>query len=509
MEGVSAVPTVQRRAVRSRLATWHTVVVAGTALCAAYGMAARALFPTADEMFDRALHLGTSAGDEGWLHAARIWAVFDGQWLPEDVWHTQAVAFVPNALTYLVFRVLGPSELAVRLLPVALGIATVTLAWLYATRAWGHLAGVLTLCFLTPLVPLIGFSRVGMVEPFLVFFVMLLYWLAPRYRRHPIGMCCVGLLCAVAWATKSSVIVWLVPFVGVLVLDGLWRIVRGQRVALRELLLLLCGTASGMMAWLLWLARDPQGVALWHFFVSIRVGLGESSVFWRLVHLITGTDDRTLIVAPVLCVSFLVAAGYLVTHPRHSADFATALLAITLIGTVALHVGLGLDDSGRRVLLLWLPLGLLTARGLSLLLARAPRWRHGRTVTAGVGLLVATHVVQQMTLAIPLLAHPAYTYAAAETRMAQLIPRGQVVLGNGAAAIDWSGGIYPLYWTGVGGIGYIGSQTDLRNALARYHVRYRIVQVVPGDRPAGQVLLRWRGRESRPAVWDWVLLRMP
>jgi hypothetical protein len=154
--------------------------------------------------------------DEGWYGNAAIRARLFGNWyVPGDFNPAPAVPVWP-ALEWLLFGITGVSVVAARALAVCFFLADLGLAYLLLrtrTARWAALLGV-TLAVTSPF--LCGFSRLAILEPMLMCFLLAALNLAVRLpgMKHPVlGSVVIGLLFTLMLLSKTSA-AFLLPALG-------------------------------------------------------------------------------------------------------------------------------------------------------------------------------------------------------------------------------------------------------------------------------------------------------
>lgn len=173
------------------------------------GAGLRFVYPEADPM--PYFCMGTRAGDEGWQHEARNKFLWGEYHLPNDEWRTSLVTAPSNWLTYLSFRCFGLSTESLRLAPRLLGILTVVLMAITAWTAWGRTAGLSCMLTSTVALPLVAYSRVAMIEGFLLpASVLLLLLTVLQLKGRQLGFL-IGLAAALCFAIKASAVLLILP----------------------------------------------------------------------------------------------------------------------------------------------------------------------------------------------------------------------------------------------------------------------------------------------------------
>lgn len=226
--------------------------------------------------------------DEGWYASAAVRYHLTGHWfLPGDFNPAVALPVWPALLAFT-FHFTGVSLAAARSLNLAiLGLNLLLACLLVRSQAprWTALLAV-TLLVANPF--LYAFSRLALLEPLLIAF-LLLSWLAalrlPRSRRQPLLLAAIGVLCCLAVLTKTTAI-FVLP-------STVWLIAHACRFRLRASLQSLSITAiAALLPWSLWyflFVRPHYPVDYQYFFSANQwprpsSAFGWLQAFWYAFH---------------------------------------------------------------------------------------------------------------------------------------------------------------------------------------------------------------------------------
>jgi 4-amino-4-deoxy-L-arabinose transferase-like glycosyltransferase len=174
--------------------------------------------------------------DEGWwAHNTRN-ALFFGQWRLDNYNPGLYSASLYNYLLYFFLKMLGPSFVALRLLPALTGWLTVVLLFFWVRRASNTRTAIMAALLLGFSNLHILYSRTGFVESSLGFFLVLTLWLWALRQKHYLLSIAAGSAFALMILTKVTAI-YMTPGFALL---SICEMIRG-RVSRREALLFICG----------------------------------------------------------------------------------------------------------------------------------------------------------------------------------------------------------------------------------------------------------------------------
>jgi hypothetical protein len=179
--------------------------------------------------------------DEGWYGNAAIRAHLFGNWYtPLDFNPAPAVPVWPF-LEWIVFSFTGVSIVAARALSVSFFFLELILGYLFLRTRGSHWMALLAITLAVTSPFLYSFSRLAILEPMLVTFLLAGLNLAlrlPRFRRPMLISALIGLLFTLMLLTKTTA-VFLLPALGWAIIASLWP---DWRKAIR------CAAAAGLGA---------------------------------------------------------------------------------------------------------------------------------------------------------------------------------------------------------------------------------------------------------------------
>ncbi len=299
------------------------------------------------------------------------------------------------ALVMSVGRKLGLGESGQRLIPIALGVATVLLLAHWTATHFGRRAGLLA-GWLAAVSPLgIRYSQELRPYPYLLFFAVLTLVAVDRLMQRP-GLLSTGLCGAAMVGGLYSHILYPLVWVAVTIVfvARLRHASPGDRARLPRAAALLGGAAAvSLAAYVPWavaslrtIASRPAagGVAVWTWH-----SLGER---WEFLTVAARAGDRLSLGGLLVLVAVLVGCLRAV---RSAAG--VAALATVLLGTAGVELVLaaaGHWSNGRYDLLAWPFLLVLAALGLDRLFALGPRHLPALTALLAIS-LVSLHGVAE------------------------------------------------------------------------------------------------------------------
>lgn len=384
--------------------------------------------------------------DEGWYGNAAIRAHLFGHWyVPGDFNPAVAVPVLP-ALEWILFSFSGVTIQAARALVVCFFVLDLALAWLLlrANRSpssprslWMALLA-LTLAVTSPF--LYSFSRLAILEPLLIAFLLIALNLAVRLgraRRPVLTAAAIGLVFTLMLLTKTTA-VFLLPAVAWAIAATLWP---HRRQALRCLAAAAGACAVSFACWLALVVH----AGLWNdftYFFFINRYVRPNTIYWPLISLwwalhgvmwadrvlmpLAGAVVLALVLArrqlwasslvrdPVFVSSVLAAAGYLLFmteqyHPQPRYYTVVALFSFLPLALAAEALLRSQPDSNTA----------------------APRANWPRL--AGVALIAACAVTSAVNgiHTLRYAAHPEYTWVTAAADLTRYIddhPNGNRIL---------------------------------------------------------------------------------
>ena len=333
--------------------------------------------------------IGTTPADEPWLHAARNKALWGSYSVPNDQWHPEMVSRPAQWLTGLIFSVQGVSTASLRLAPQLLGGLTAILTGLLAWRVGGRQAGLVALLLSSIAFPLVFFSRVAMLEGYLVpVVVLLLLAIQLKLEGKPVGIL-IGAAAVLCFAVKASAVLFLVPiFLALLVVvlatrhSGQGVLARLRNVGAPGILVGGVGAAA-----ILYVMVIRGNEAEWWFssFKSYahRATLSPLELAFKFILLPTHSEAIMVAMGPLAALAAIEGVRGLCSLKHRVCDAATGeipdmreqwrifLSAATILSIIFL---LFMDTSGRRLLHL-VPMMILLASALTTSSREAGRWQ--------------------------------------------------------------------------------------------------------------------------------------
>jgi 4-amino-4-deoxy-L-arabinose transferase-like glycosyltransferase len=323
----SSVAAASHSAGRSGLRAWRAslLLVLGCAL------ALRLLWLDADAATTLTWS-GAPFTDEGlYSHAARNRVLF-GTW-SSDEWDNRLVSPLFDGLAFVVFSLFGVGFVQLRLINVVFAMVALLLFWDLLRRDWGPRWAVLGGALWSLDYFWFQISRLGLLEPGMVAWLVAAAWCWRRSLDRGAGWAfgC-GVCAAIAFVWKSLALLWLpVPLLALLLLDrslGRWRLLAGY----------LAGVAAILALYgLLWYLPQRAELAAYNqFYAADRV---PSSLREAMVLLLRNLRSRYIWgQTPVLLVAALLgAAKALVSAWRRPIRPVVALaLAWTICGSALL-----------------------------------------------------------------------------------------------------------------------------------------------------------------------------
>jgi 4-amino-4-deoxy-L-arabinose transferase-like glycosyltransferase len=171
---------------RTQLVTksvWCLWIAAIAALLALHAVHLRADFPNNSPWMDYSKYT-----DEGWYGKAAIEHYVGGSWYVHGDFNPSIALPVLPALEWIVFRFTGVSLVAARLLILAVFAANLVLAYRIVRTQAPRWAAMLAVTLLSANAFLYAFSRLAILEPLLIFFLLAAWLLALRLPRAANGM---------------------------------------------------------------------------------------------------------------------------------------------------------------------------------------------------------------------------------------------------------------------------------------------------------------------------------
>jgi 4-amino-4-deoxy-L-arabinose transferase-like glycosyltransferase len=306
---------------------WIVAIVAAVVLHAVH---LRADFPNNSPWMDYSKYT-----DEGWYGKAAIEHYVVGSWYVRGDFNPSVALPVLPALEWIVFHFTGVSLVSARLL--VLGIFAVNLLLAYAivrtqTARW---AALLAVTLLATNAFLFAFSRLAILEPLLVLFLLGSWLLALRLpqaageAQRNARLACIGLLLCLMILSKTTAI-FIVPSTALLICHAygykLWASARALLVA----------AAAAMLPWSAYylIFVRPRFAYDYHYLFAVNqwerpiAFTGWLAAFWYAIHGSLWIDTWLCIVAlallglsaiffrrlwrnPVIGASLLTAAGYI------------------------------------------------------------------------------------------------------------------------------------------------------------------------------------------------------
>ena len=214
---------------------------------------------------------GTSWGDEGhWVHQARNKVLFGNWELEGHTTNPMYISPVFNYLEYISFKTLDVSTFSTRIVPAVLGIISVLFAS-FLLFLKNKKEGIVYFIFLSINTMLVAYSRVGMLESAVLFFVLIILGLVIYDKYYSWALA--GFFAPFLFFSKmtSMFFIMAVP-VSVVLYYLLYR----QKQTLRNFYYLLVGGLISSVLWLFWMIPNFEG---WYF---MNFGSYNSYIFMTL-----------------------------------------------------------------------------------------------------------------------------------------------------------------------------------------------------------------------------------
>ncbi len=397
--------------------------VAGVALAGAFGFVAALLgahfvhpgadFPNFSPWMDYAKYT-----DEGWYGSAAVAYFVRGHWyVPGDFNPAVALPVWPF-LEWALFHFTGVSLPAARLLAISIFAGNLALTYALVRTQAQRWAAVLAMVLVASNAFLFCFSRLAILEPPVVFLLLLAWLLAlrpqPRARWLRVAvLVSIGLLLCAMVLTKTTAL-FLVPSVFYLV----WFARRFQsRSALAG-----CGIVA-LSAGLPWLAYfglvvRPHYLQDFRYLFTVNVYTQPSSAFgwlmafWYALHGTFWIDRYLTLLAAGLLLLSLVWLRELWRNPL----FAASCIAV---GGYIFFIGYHNNMQPRYYQVVAFPLAILVVLGFHALWLRRGKWRIAMASIASVGLAYTIAVNTHETVWFAF--HPQYTFVEAARNLTRYI----------------------------------------------------------------------------------------
>jgi 4-amino-4-deoxy-L-arabinose transferase-like glycosyltransferase len=330
--------------------------------------------------------------DEGWYGAAAIQHFVWGRWYLPGSFNPAVAMPVWPAMLAAWFTATGVSMIAIRTLTMLLYGASLVLLFL-VVRRWRSSAPAALAVLLTAANPFcFAFDRLSILEPVLVFWMMLGLWLAGRGSPRLIGRALlVGIVLAMIVLTKTTGVA-LVPAVVYLLWADLRR-ASPQRAIVAALLA--CATAAALYAAYFALVVRPHYLADYRLLFSINGYNAHLSILPRMLALGLW---HGLWISPVLfpvMLAVLVLSLVWLRHLWRNPLFGAAVLAMA---SQIAFIGYHTNFQPRYYLPLAMPMAIVIVLGLSSLMERLhlPAWHRralwaldllGAAIAAGIVLM--------------------------------------------------------------------------------------------------------------------------
>jgi 4-amino-4-deoxy-L-arabinose transferase-like glycosyltransferase len=403
-----------------RLKPWaEKIGVAGaiggaTALLIAHFVHPRADFPNFSPWMDYAKYT-----DEGWYgNAAVAYFIRGGWYVPGDFNPAVALPVWPF-LEWILFHITGVSLVAARLFAIAIFGGNLALTYALVRSRAPRWSALLAVVVLASNAFLYCFSRLAILEPLLIFFMLLSWLLAlkvpmvERKASRTATLVAIGLLLCAMVLTKTTAI-FLLPAVFYL----LWA----ERPTQRGVVAASWGivTASATIPWLIYylVAVRPHYLEDYHYLFTANVYTQPTTIggwlmaFWYSFHGALWID-RTLavVVVALLCLSFLLCRR--VWQDRL---FAASFLACA---GYLFFIGYHNNMQPRYYQVIAFPLAMLAVLALNALFSQRGQLRIALGTAAA--LAMAWMIVINTHETLWFAAHPQYTFVNAAENLTQYI----------------------------------------------------------------------------------------
>ena len=409
-------------------------IVAILALAALHAVHLRADFPNHSPWMDYAKYT-----DEGWYGKAAIDHYALGKWyLPGDFNSAVALPVLP-ALELAVFYFTGPGLAAARLLILALFAANLLLVY-FLVRAQGRRwAALLAVTLLASNAFLYAFSRLAILEPLLVFFLLASWMLALSLPQRSVprnaALAACGLVICLMILTKTTAIS-LLPST----LYLLWSN-SGPRLAprLKAIAVTAIAAATPWSAYYFLWVRPRYLVDYRYFFTANQYGhpatlTACASNLWNALH-------ATLWISPTLVTLLLVIVAVSLLYFRSLWRNPLAIASLLAIAGYSVFIAWHNNLQPRYYQVIAFPLMIvlaLAAEGLVSISARtnptsvrgpASFLKHAAVAAVAIALAVSTAANSRQI--ISWVRHPEYTWLNAATALTRYIdqhPNGNRLL---------------------------------------------------------------------------------
>ncbi len=397
----------------------RSVGVAGAAtfivaLVVAHFLHPRADFPNFSPWMDYAKYT-----DEGWYGNAAIAYFIRGGWYVPGDFNPGVALPVWPFLEWVLFHFTGVSLAAARLLAIAIFAGNVAMTYSLVRTQTGRAASVLAAALVASNAFLYCFSRLAILEPPLVF-MMLLAWLLAlklpdvRTRWAQIGMLtAIGLLLCAMVLTKTTAIV-LLPSVFYLV----WHARRAEpRAAWSSCGIVTLAAALPWCAYYLFVVR-PRYLADYRYLFAVNVypqptnAVGWLMAFWYSLHGALWIDPRLAILTVVL---LLLSTFFFRNVWRNPLSIACCLAS----GGYLFFIGFHNNMQPRYYQVVAFPLLIITVLALRELLTYKDIWRLAGGAIACVAIVYTLFVNTRETLWFAF--HPQYTFVDAAENLTRYI----------------------------------------------------------------------------------------
>ncbi len=384
------------------------------ALFAAHFLHLDADFPNFSPWMDYAKYT-----DEGWYgNAAVAYFVTGGWYVPGDFNPAVALPVWPF-FEWVLFHFTGVSLPAARALAVAVFGGNLALAYALVRRQSANWTALLAVAVLASNAYLYCFSRLAILEPLMIFLLLLCWWFAlklpqakPGWRRSSLLVCMGALLCAMV-LTKTTA-VFLLPSV----LPLLWHGGRGRpRAVLASSGVVALAALVPWLAYFLALVR-PSYLADYRYLFAANVYPQPTTLggwlmaFWYSLHGTLWIGPRFAAAAAGLILLAVLLCRELWRAPL----FAASLLAAT---GYLFFIGFHNNMQPRYYQVVAVPLVIAAALALHALSRRAGAWAKLATYAASAAVLCAIWVNTRETLGYAF--HPEYTFVNAARNLTRYV----------------------------------------------------------------------------------------
>lgn len=356
--------------------------------------------------------------DEGWYGSAAVAYFLRGSWyVPGDFNPAVALPVWPF-LEWLLFHFTGVSLFAARLLAISIFAGNLALTYAVVRTQARRWVAILAMVLVASNAFLFCFSRLAILEPPVVFFLLLAWLLALRPAARAGWMriatlISIGLLLCALILTKTTAL---------FVLPSVFYLVWFPRRAQIRSALTACGMVaiSAGLAWLAYfgLVVRPHYLQDFRYLFTVNVytqpssALGWLMAFWYALHGTFWIDRFLVLLAFAIVLISVVWLRELWSNPLFAASCTAAAGYVFFIGY---HNNM----QPRYYQVVAFPLAIVVALGFGALWQQRGRWRVAAVATASVALAYSIMLNTRETIWFAF--HPQYTFVDAAENLTRYI----------------------------------------------------------------------------------------